>query len=68
MYSYEIKQLLELKNNLLNLKEYIEVIRTSPQIDRIKYEGDHFHFDTTDNFHFKFKIKEINSKDKERSK
>lgn len=59
MYSHEIKQLLEFKNNLLELKEYIEVIKTSPQIDHIKYEDNHFHFDTTDNFHFKFKIKEI---------
>lgn len=63
MYSEEIKQLLELKNYVLELKEYIEVIRTSPQIDRIKYENNQFLFDTTDNFHLKFKIKEIN-KDK----
>lgn len=63
MYSHEIQQLLELKNYVLELKEYIEVIRTSPQIDHIKYENDQFIFDTTDNFHLKFKIKEIN-KDK----
>lgn len=59
MYSEEIKQLLELKNYVLELKEYIEVIRTSPQIDYIKYEDNHFQFYTTDKFHFKFKIKEI---------
>lgn len=59
MYSHEIQQLLEIKNNLLELKEYIEVIRTSPQIDHIKYEDNHFQIDTTDKFHFKFKIKEI---------
>ena len=63
MYSHEIQQLLELKNYVLELKEYIEVIRTSPQIDHIKYEDNHFLFDTTDKFHLKFKIKEIN-KDK----
>lgn len=63
MYSHEIQQLLELKNYVLELKEYIEVIRTSPQIDHIKYEDNQFIFDTTDNFHLKFKIKEIN-KDK----
>ena len=63
MYSHEIQQLLELKNYVLELKEYIEVIRTSPQIDHIKYEDNQFLFDTTDNFHLKFKIKEIN-KDK----
>lgn len=57
MYSYEIKQLLELKNNLLELKEYIEVIRTSPQIEHIKYEDEHFILDTTDNFRFKIKLK-----------
>lgn len=59
MYSHEIQQLLELKNYVLELKEYIEVIRTSPQIDHIKYEDNQFIFDTTDKFHFKFKIKEI---------
>ena len=63
MYSHEIQQLLELKNYVLELKEYIEVIRTSPQIDHIKYEDNHFFFFFTDNFHLKFKIKEIN-KDK----
>ena len=54
MYSEEIKQLLELKNYVLELKEYIEVIRTSPQIDRIKYENNQFLFDTTDNFPIKY--------------
>ena len=45
MYSHEIQQLLELKNYVLELKEYIEVIRTSPQIDHIKYEDNHFIFE-----------------------
>ena len=59
MYSYEIQQLLEIKNNLLELKEYIEVIRTSPQIDHIKYEDELFKLYTNDGYQFKLKIKEI---------
>ena len=59
MYSHEIQQLLEIKNNLLELKEYIEVIRTSPQIDHIKYEDELFKLYTNDGYQFKLKIKEI---------
>lgn len=59
MYSFEIEQLLELKNYLLDIKDYCEIVKTSPQIDHILYKEPNFHMFTTDNYHFKFKIKEI---------
>ena len=60
MYSYEIQQLIELKNNLLDIKDYIEIIKTSPQVDHILYKNQNFHMFTTDDYHFSFKIKQIN--------
>ena len=59
MYSHEIEQLIELKNNLLDIKDYIEIIKTSPQVDHILYKNQNFHMFTTDDYHFKFKIKQI---------
>lgn len=60
MYSHEIEKLLEIKNNLLDIKDYIEIIKTSPQVDHILYKNQNFHMFTTDDYHFKFKIKQIN--------
>lgn len=57
MYSHEIEEYIKLRNYILNIKEYIEVVGSSPQIDHIKYEDEHFQLDTTDNFHFKIKLK-----------
>lgn len=57
MYSEEIKKLVELKNNLLSVKEYCDIVDTSPQIDHIKYENELFNIYTNDNFSFKIKIK-----------
>lgn len=57
MYSYEIKRLLELKNNLISIKEYL-AITDSPQIDHIKYDNGLFYLWTTDNYRFILKIKE----------
>ena len=57
MYSHEIEEYIKLRNYILSIKEYIEVVGSSPQIEHIKYEDEHFHFDTTDNFHFKIKLK-----------
>lgn len=62
MYSHEIEQLLEIKNNLLDIKDYIEIIKTSPQVDHILYKNQNFHLFTTDDYHFKFKIKEVRRK------
>ena len=56
MYSHEIEKLLKLRNNLVTLKEYIQII-SSPQIDHILYKDDMFYIWTTDNYSFKLKIK-----------
>ena len=57
MYSYEIMRLLELKNNLITIKEYLK-ITDSPQIDHIKYDNGLFYLWTTDNYRVILKIKE----------
>ena len=59
MYSYEIEQLMQLKNYLISIKDYCEIVATSPQIDHILYNQDHFEIYTNDYYKFKFKIKEI---------
>ena len=59
MYSFEIEQYIQLKNYLLSIKEYVEIVKTSPQIDHILYKDNHFEMYTTDCYNFKFKIKEI---------
>ena len=56
MYSYEIEKLLKLKNGLVTLKDYLEIIK-SPQIDHIKYENDTFFLWSNDGYSFKMKIK-----------
>lgn len=56
MYSHEIEKLLELRNNLVSVKEYIEIIK-SPQVDHIVYKGQLFHIYTTDGYQFVLKIK-----------
>lgn len=60
MYSWEIEQLIELKNHLLEIQDYCEIVSTSPQIDHILYNQDHFEMYTDDYYKFKFKIKQIN--------
>lgn len=61
MYSEEIKQLLEYKKYILNLKEYSKIIDTSPQINFIKYDpyDDTFNVGTDDRYNFKFKLKKL---------
>ena len=56
MYSYEIAELLKLRNNLVTLKEYLE-ITNSPQVDHVKYENDNFYLWTNDGYQFVLKIK-----------
>jgi hypothetical protein len=56
MYSYEIAKLLELRYNLVSIKEYIQIIE-SPQVDHVKYENDEFNIWTTDKYVFKLKIR-----------
>lgn len=55
MYSYEIKELLKFKNNLITIKDYIK-ISESPQVNHIKFENEEFTCWTSDNYIFKFKI------------
>lgn len=56
MYSYEIENLLKLKNYLVSIQEYLEIVK-SPQIDHIKYENDTFNMWTNDNYNFTLKIR-----------
>lgn len=56
MYSYEIENLLKLKNYLVSVQEYLEIVK-SPQIDHIKYENDAFNIWTNDNYNFILKIR-----------
>ena len=56
MYSHEIEKLLKLRNNLVTIKEYIQ-ITGSPQVDHIKYENDTFFLWSNDGYSFKLKIK-----------
>jgi hypothetical protein len=56
MYSYEIENLLKLKNYLVSIQEYLEIIK-SPQIDHIKYENDMFYLWTNDDYKFTLKIR-----------
>lgn len=61
MYSWEIEQLLKLKNYLISNKEYFEICKTSPQIKRIEYKPfeNEFYIWTDDQYNFKFKVKKI---------
>lgn len=62
MYSWEIEQLLKMKNYLLSNKEYFEMFQTSPQIRGIEYKpfDDTFHMWTNDNYDFNFKVYKLN--------
>lgn len=56
MYSHEIEKLLELRNNLVNLKEYEKIVK-SEQVDHVLYKGQQFHIWTTDGYYFKLTLK-----------
>ncbi len=63
MYTWEIKELLNLKNYILNKDEYLTIIDTSPQIKKIKYNAfeDMIEMWTKEDNHtinyFKYKVK-----------
>ena len=57
MYSWEIEQLLKIRNNLVSIREYMGIC-SSPQVDHIFYHNDEFNIWTTDNYKFVFKLKE----------
>ena len=59
MYSHEVEQLLKIKNYLITYKEFIQITKSSPQINHIKYNPfeDNIEMWTTDNYKFVLKIK-----------
>ena len=64
MYSWEIAQLLDMKQWLLEYQEYLNVIQTSPQINYVEYlpYEDMLHITTDDYYDLKFKVKRIDEK------
>lgn len=58
MYSWEIKDLLQLKEYILEYQEYLDIIKTSPQINYLEYlkNEDKIRFTTDDKYEFKFKV------------
>ena len=67
MYSYEIKQFLFERNNILTLEEYLMItdVNRNPQIRKMKYNSrdDTYEMSTSDGYFFKFKVKGKRSED-----
>lgn len=65
MYSWEIDNLLRLRNYLIENKEYLEIVWNSPQISYLKYDPftKDYEMWTSDNFYWKYKVKEYNRKE-----
>ena len=59
MYSHEAEQLLKIRNYLITYKEFIQITKSSPQINHIKYNPfeDNIEMYTTDNYKYVLKIK-----------
>ncbi len=59
MYSWEIQQLMELRNYLLEIQDYINVTSTSPQIYLMCYDhyNDKYYWKTNDNYEWNFKVR-----------
>ncbi len=63
MYTWEIEKLLKLKNYILYCDEYLHIVKTSPQIKKIKYNAYDDTFETwtkEDNGsinYFKYKVR-----------
>ena len=58
MYSHEIEQLLKIRNYLIDSEEYLNILRTSPQINYVEYKPfeDNFEMRTDDRYYFKYKV------------
>ena len=58
MYSWEIQELLKLREYIISNKEYIRILETSPQIREVYYKPyeDMFYIKTDDRCSFKFKV------------
>lgn len=59
MYSWEIQQLMELRNYLLEIKDYVDITSTSPQIYLMCYDysTDKYYWKTNDNYEWSFKVR-----------
>lgn len=59
MYSHEVEQLLKIRNYLITYKEFVQITKSSPQINHIKYNPfeDNIEMWSTDNYRFVLKIK-----------
>lgn len=66
MYSYEIEELLRVRNYLVTLQEYKWIV-TSPQVIHVKYEDDVFKIKTSDGYKFTLRIGGNNGKYNNRS-
>ena len=57
MYSHEIQELLKIKQNVISVSEYLEILSTSPQINHVKFDNGGYQINTDDNYEFKVKVK-----------
>lgn len=65
MYSWEIDQLMKLRNYLIESEEYYKILITSPQINHVKHtpENGNFLIETDDNYKVNFKVYRKEKKD-----
>ena len=57
MYSHEIEELLKIKQNVLSIAEYLEILSTSPQINHVKYNNGCYEIETDDRYKFRVHVK-----------
>lgn len=59
MYSWEIQELMQLRNYLLTVEEYLHICSTSPQIREVSYNAyeNNFNIKTDDKYDWTFKVK-----------
>lgn len=64
MYSWEIQQLMEMRNYLISVEEYLSICEASPQIIEVKYDAyqDNFMIKTNDGYNVYFKVKKKEEK------
>lgn len=58
MYSWEIQELMQLREYILEAQEYLRILNTSPQIYNVSYDAynDLFHIGTDDNYDWNFRV------------
>ena len=64
MYSWEIEQLLKIKEFIISNEDYFKILETSPQIRGVEYKPfeDNFYMWTDDRYNFKFKVYKLENK------